>query len=341
MQKKLLTGELVTRENRYSFMKHIGMLPNPDKIIGRGGRSYETLRDLKNDPHVWSCVQSRKSGVLSLDWEIEGDDEISKNVAELLNYLDIYAIISEILEAPLFGFQALEIIWDYSASTNLHFVPISISPKPQEWFFFDNDGILKYNNGSGLEGVAIPDEKILNVRHEATYMNPYGTALLSKCYWSCTFKNGGLRFWVNFMEKFGMPVLLGKYTRGASDEEIKHLAEVLGNMTENSVIVSPSDIEIKLEEAVRTSSVDLYYELIKLCNAEISKALLSQTLTTELDSGSYAASQTHFTIRKEVVRSDIRLVEHSINRLISIIFKLNGISGNPAKFRIKEPMGNG
>lgn len=176
--------------------------------------------------------------------------------------------------------------------------------------------------------------KILNVQYEASYMNPYGHALLAKCYWPITFKNGGLRFWINFMEKYGMPILMGQYTRGASFEESQKLADELANMTEDGVIVAPSDIDIKLHEAMRTSSVNLYKELIKNCNAEVSKAILSQTLTTEIDMGSYAAAKTHFKVRREVVQSDARLVEKAINRLIAYIVDLNFSGGKYPKFRI-------
>ena len=39
--------------------------------------------------------------------------------------------------------------------------------------------------------------------------------------------------------------------------------------------------------------------------------------------GSYAAAQTHFKIRKEVILSDIRLVESTMNKLIKAIVDLN------------------
>lgn len=333
--KKNLTKELVTRENQYSFYRFIGILPNPDKIISRGGRTYDNLRDLKNDPHVWSCIQSRKSGILAMNYKLQG--EHSELIEQFLEELDLYKFISDILEAPLFGFQPFEIVWDYRDKVPFSFLPVRLSAKPQEWFAFDSAGKFCYHSGKNTL-VPVSHEKILSVFYEDSYSNPYGTSLLSKCYWSCTFKNGGLRFWVNFMERFGMPVLLGQYRRGASESEIQKLADSLAEMSENTVIVAPSDIDIKMEEAVRTSSVDLYYNLIKLCNAEISKAILSQTLTTELDSGSYAASQTHFAIRREVIAGDVKLVENTINRLIRLIFELNMIhSSEPAKFSFISP----
>ena len=62
----LLTNELVTRDNFLTFHKYIGILPNPGKIIDESGSTAQVYANLKNDPHVWSCIQSRKTGVLSL-----------------------------------------------------------------------------------------------------------------------------------------------------------------------------------------------------------------------------------------------------------------------------------
>lgn len=313
------------------------MLPNPDKILQRTGKTIEVYRDLKNDPHVWSCIQSRKSGLLSLDYILLPNDAptlIIKEIESILSDLDMQQIQRDILEAPLFGYQPLEIIWKLTESARKFYIPEKIIAKPQEWFFFDGDGQLRYRIKGDLKGTPPPPMKILNVQYEASYLNPYGQALLAKCYWPITFKNGGLRFWVNFMEKYGMPILIGQYSRGTSFEESQKLADDLANMTEDSVIVTPSDIDIELKEAVRTSSVDLYKELIKHCNAEISKAILSQTLTTELDMGSYAASMTHFKVRREVILSDIRMVEQTMNQLIKFIINLNFSADTYPKFKI-------
>ncbi len=332
--KKFLTQELVTRAGKYSFFKHLGILPSADKLLSRQGKTYDTLRDLKNDPHVWACIQSRKSGLLSLSWSLEGTSPRKSEIERILDELDIYSLFCDILEAPLFGFQPLEIVWDYNSKSQLGFVPKKIEAKPQEWFFFDGENKLRIRGESVDASAVAPPEKILCVFHDASYQNPYGTSLLSKCYWSCTFKNGALRFWINFMEKFGMPVVLGKYNRGASESEIKDLLDALSSMSENSVIVSPMDIDISLEDPARSSSVELYHELIKLMNAEISKAILSQTLTTELDTGSYAASQTHLSIRKEVIKSDINLVERCLNNLIRLIYQVNGFDKDDIKFKM-------
>ncbi len=326
MSKKYLISDLVNRENQEFLFRIINHLPNPDRILRKTGKTIEAYRDLKNDPHVWSCIQSRKSGLLGLEYTIAQNNSDSKTVKfieEVFNSLDMFQIQRDILEAPLFGYQPMEVIWKQTEGQRQYLVPKEVVAKPQEWFFFDIKGNLRFKKSGAPDGVNPPPMKILNIQYEPSYLNPYGHSLLSKCYWSVTFKNGGIKFWVNFTEKYGMPLILGHYNRGATSDEIQKLAEVLADMAEDSVIVSPSDIKIDMQEAVRFSSISLYKELIKFCNAEISKAILSQTLTTEIEMGSLAASQTHFKIRREVILSDMKLVERTLNKLINWIVELN------------------
>lgn len=315
--------EILLREVFNPFYRLTNLLPNPDTILRKIGRGVELYRELKNDPHVWSCIQSRKSGVLSLDYEIVANDSPSyvfEAVVRIISRLDIYQFESDILEAPLFGFQPIEIIWENF--DNL-IAPKSLKARPQEWFAYDTNGNLVFKGKQFGEIEAIPEYKIINVQYEASAMNPYGHSLLSKCYWPVTFKNGGLRFWVNFTERYGMPILIGQYQRGATNEEIRELAEQLENIYEDAILISPMDVKLELHEANRATSVDLYLELIKFANNEISKAILSQTLTTELEGGSYAASQTHSQIRKEIVASDARLVQTAMNQIIRFFVELN------------------
>ena len=320
----ILTKQITFNDSWFNSLSKV--LPNPDTVLKKTGKTIEAYRELKNDAHIWSCIQSRKSGLLSLDFKLfanGGKDSVVKEIEYILNRLDLNRIEREILEAPLFGYQPMEIIWEVKKGKRNLIVPVDFIAKPQEWFFFDGERKLRYKKQGVPDGVEVPEHKIINVVYEGSYFNPYGNALLQKCYWPVVFKNGSLKFWVNFTEKFGMPILMGHYGRGGSQEDADKLADALAALIEDSVIVAPEDINLELHEAGKSSSSALYRDLIKFCNAEISKAILSQTLTTELDMGSYAAAQTHFKIRKEVILSDIRLVESTMNKLIKAIVDLN------------------
>ena len=334
----MLMNTLINEYAERQLMKNYfinGILPNPDKILSKTGKTIEAYRELKNDPHVWSCIQSRKSGVLSLDYLLDSngaDKSIIEFIELTLNSINMNKLISDILEAVLFGYQPLEILWKIDNKGLKKLIPGQISAKPQEWFYFDLKGNLMFKRNF-KDGEKVPDFKFLVPKHEASFQNPYGEALLGKCYWSVTFKNGGIKFWVNYTEKYGMPLFLGQFQRGATQDEIKEFASALAGMTQDTVIVSPNDFKVDIAESNKATSVELFRELIKHCNAEISKALLSQTLTTELESGSLAAAQTHFKIRKEVIRSDSKLCESTINTLIDYIVKVNFGDIKGPKFR--------
>lgn len=303
----------------------MNILPNPDRILRTNLGRYQVLRDLKNDPHVWSCIQSRKSGLMSLEWALiqnESSEGIYRIISEFLKKIDVFALTRDILEAPLFGFQPFEIIWKLSEDKQKIILPERIIPRLQELFIFDKNGNIKLSN-SMINNEELSAYKILVAGYETNSINPYGHSLLSKCFYPVTFKNGGLKIWLNFIEKFGSPLIMGQYQRGTTQDEIEKFADSLNLMAQDAVIVAPSDINVEFKEAAKSTSSELFRDLLKFCNTEISKAILSQTLTTEIDIGSYAATEIHFRIRKEVILSDARLVETFINKIIKMIFELN------------------
>jgi hypothetical protein len=73
--------------------------------------------------------------------------------------------------------------------------------------------------------------------------------------------------------------------------------------------------------------------LIKVCNGEISKAILGQTLTTEISyRGSYAASETHQEVRQDLLDMDQRMVAGAFNLLFQWITVLNLPGANSPSF---------
>ncbi|MFP4368599.1 MAG: DUF935 family protein [Candidatus Kapaibacterium sp.] len=316
--KNYLSRELYGINHLSEQMK---ILPNPQTLFGGGADYYRILRNLTDDPHVWSCVQSRKSGVVGSDYSIDSGgapEKIAGIITEMINSLDVLALSRACIDGVLYGFTPFELVWKLE---NGRFRPIKLVQLGSEYFTFNPEGTLLFNGRKGPEPV--PDNKVIIASHEANPLNPYGKAVLASCYWPVKFKSGGAKYWVNYMERYGMPLIIGHFERGAGFDEARKLADELSSLADNTVIVAPSDIDIDLKEAARGSSVSLFRELINHCNSEISKAILSQTLTTEIGSGSYAAAQTHYRIRRELLLSDSAIIEKFFNSLIESIVDLN------------------
>ena len=316
-------GVIATRQAfLYSSLNEL--LPNPDVILQKNNETLETYKNFLYDAHVSSCVQSRKAGVLSLNWEINRGgtkNTESKFIEEIFNRLNIRQIISEMLDAPLFGFKPIEIYW---GMLDGKIVPKELKGKPSWWFFFDSNNMLRFKDTNKPLGTLIPNKKFFIIQHNATYDNPYGEAILAKCYYPVIFKKGGMKLWSIFTQKYGMPFLHGKIGLGKGQEEALELFNVLEKLQQDGIAVTEEEVNIEILESAKTSSADIYKSLLHFCNAEISKAILSQTLTTEQgDTGSYAMSQTHLQVRKDVVDSDKQLVEYWLNKLIEWIIEFN------------------
>lgn len=301
------------------------MLPNPDVVMKKTGKTIADYRELLYDPHTAACTRSRKAGVTSLEWMLEHDDTDDKAaiVQERLKKLRIYNLIENILDAPLYGMQPCEVLWEVSDGMLL---PKEITAKPADWFVFGSDGALRLRTReNALDGIELPPYRFLVARHNHSYFNPYGESILSSIWWAQFFKKNVQRFWNTFTEKFGTPFVSVTHPYGNDAAKVDALVDSVVEMVQDAVIALPQGAEATIQSVTTTANADMYKEFVSFCNAEISKAILGQTLSTELGGGggSYAATKAHLDVRADIVTADKRLVEETINELIQWIYTLN------------------
>lgn len=323
---KSLSGEIATRNRAIDFYA-IGMyLPDPDPILRKEGKDIRVYRQLLADSHVTACIMSRKAGVLSLNWGVDrgkAPSKVAKIIEGVFQKLNMRSIITQILNTPLYGFQPLEVMWQKQGD---YILPVDVIAKPPEWFVFSAlDNTFLFRTKEHWLGEPVPEKKFLVPQYNPEYNNPYGDRILSKCFWPVAFKKGGFKFWVTFTEKYGGAWLIGKHPRGLSSEETDTFLSKLNDMVNDAVAVIPDDSTVEIHEASgKGASAEIYEKLINISNAEISKATLGQTLTTEIGAnGSFAAAKTHLTVRDEVIEADRAIVEQTFSQLINWTCALN------------------
>lgn len=304
-------------------------LPNPDPILRKAGKSIEIYTELLSDAHVSATSASRKSGVLRKAWQLDRGKAKSRPaqiIEAMFNDLDVRSITSEMLDAVFFGYQPLEVVWQ---RVGPYIMPAKVQAKPSRWFVFDQDNALRFRTlAQPLEGIALPPMRFLVAQYEAKYENPYGQGTLSKCFWPVLFKRGGIKFWVQFLERFGTPSIIGKLPRGAQEKEIQELLDMLDRILRSSVGVIPDDSSVDVMSSDKSGSTVAHRELLHFCDQQISKATLGQTLTTQIDGvGSYAASQTGMEVQQALVDADTALTTGLWNELIKWIYTINFGSG--------------
>lgn len=334
---KTIFDEYASANDAAGMYNLTGKLPNPDIILRKTGKGLDALKELKSNYQVGTCIESRKAGVTSKKWRLNKgncSDKQYQFFEEIFKIIDVHKLIEDILEAPLFGFCPIEI--SYEKDTGYVF-PIKLTAKPQKWFYFNSEGEFFFNSKKNSKGLLIESQnpKFILPRHRADFENPYGECLLSRCFWNVVFINGGMEFWLKFMEKYGTPWAIGKYDRSMNEQEQKDLLKMLKRMVQDAVAVIPNDGSVELINASdKSGSNAIFQSFVTKCENNISKVILGQTLTTDIGStGSYAASSTHQEVRADLIQNDVRLCENSINEFIR---KASGLNFNDTEYPVFE-----
>lgn len=337
--------ELATvRKDIDLFAGWLTALPNPDKILreqpARGIRIYQ---DMLRDGHVRSVVQTRRLAVLGKDWRIEAatedpaDQKVRDVVEESIRGIRGFERTRrDLLDGVLKGFAVGEVMW---AARNGQIVPVEVRRRGQHRFVFDADGRLRLLTLQRMiDGEELPDRKFLVLQYDADPENPYGVGIGQSIYWAWWFKKHGIKFWVVFMDRFAQPLPMGKYPPGTDEATQEKLLDILKSIQTDQAVKIPNTLEITLLEAARTSTVGVYDPFIDKMNAEISKAVLGQTLTTqEGKTGSLALGQVQADVRQEIVEADADLEDEVFrDQLIRWIVDFNFGADVPAPWFVTE-----
>ncbi|OOF44020.1 hypothetical protein BKK51_10155 [Rodentibacter trehalosifermentans] len=321
-KKQDLIKVIASRAHAIDYWSFMHYLPNPDPVLKKMGKDISAYREILSDSHVGGCVRRRKAAIKGLEWRLTptGNEKTDEILTALFDRLPISQIINQILDATLFGYQALEVMWE---SKDGLFLPVAVEGKPQEWFVFDEENRLMLRTKEHYNGDLVPEKKFLLATQQADYMNPYGRADLAMCFWAATFKKGGFKFWLEFMEKYGSPWLVGKHPRQAQTHEIDELLDSMEAMLGTAVAAIPDDSSISmLESASKGASSQVFDDFLRYCKSEIAIALLGQNQTTEAEANR-ASATAGLEVTRDIRDDDASLVEGVFNQLLTWICELN------------------
>lgn len=316
-----------TLERSGDYLSMLDVLPDPDEVLKRQGRDISIYKKLLVDDHLESNITVRLASVSGSKWQITpgGESSSDKKAYELCDKvfkkLNIHKLIKEMMEAVLYGFKPIEIIWSTDGN---YWLPSEIIGKPSEWFAFDKYSKLVFK-GKNFYTEPVPDLKFIVPVHRGSYENPYGVRLLSKCFWPVTIKRNGYLWWTTFMEKYGSAFLTGKYPSGANQIYKDELLNSLHQMVDDAVAIYEEGTAINIQESImKQASSDAYDKFVNRLENSISKVILGQTLTTQTDSkNSYAIGRVHNEVRSDIVNDDKQMIEEYMNEILSLITNIN------------------
>lgn len=328
------------QSDRYSTYPSNGLTPEKMARILRTADAgdvselmelYEEMEE--KDPHLFSLLQTRKNAVLGLDYEILpfSDDPEDIRTMEAVSSVfygieNIEDMIFDLLDAIGKGFAICEIQWKRKDAKT--YVERINRIHPKRIVFDDDDRILISTIDSPM-GEMVSKDRLMVHHYRARSAHMSRSGVLRTIAWVYLFKNYALKDWVVYTEGYGMPMRIGKYSPSASPSDIATLEKAVANLGSALGITIPESTQIELKEAMRGGNATVYENLLKFCNAEMSKAILGQTLTTEMgSSGSFAASQTHNSVRQDLLEADCKSLSSTIGKCLFRPIVLNAFPGD-------------
>lgn len=320
-----LTNEIATRSRSIDYYSIGNMyLPNPDPVLKKQGRDIRVYEDLLTDDRVGGSMINRINATLALDWEIDrgksSKSRQAKAVIDIFKGLPLNTIIEHLIRNTRgFGYGPAESLWR-KRGDGLN-VPYDVVFKPQYWFVFGPANDLKFlSKENQLSGEELPHRRFLCPTNEASYANPYGLALNSRCFWPVVFKRGGWRFLVQFMERWAQVFPIGKLPRSADPKDVDAFLDVLEQMVQDGLAVIPDDGSVELlESGTKGSSADLFKLVFAEANSAISTVWLGHAGAGQSTPGNLGGQEISVEIRKDLRDSDKTMVEETLNKLIDWI----------------------
>ena len=127
-----------------------------------------------------------------------------------------------------------------------------------------------------------------------------------------------LKDWAAFSETYGQPLRVGKYDAAATKADIDVLYQAVQMIGTDCAAVIPQAMQIEFVNALQGSSqsgASLYQAFCEFLDRQVSKAVLGQTGTTDMQKGGgFAQAKVLDGVRADLAESDAKQLARTVRR---------------------------
>lgn len=292
----------------------------------------------ERDAHILSEMNKRKLALLDLDWSIapprnataaekanaEWAEEVLRDMAD-----PIEDLILALMDGVGHGFSPVEIEW---RNEGRELLP-TFWPRPQEWFRLDRSRTEIRLQDSSAEGARLASFGWVwhaNGKAKTGYMGRLG--LHRTLVWPFIYKAYALGDFAEFLETYGLPMIVGKYFNGASADEKASLLRAVTALGHDARAIMPADMQLEIQKITGSGDGTPHMTMVDWAERSESKAILGQTTSAEAKATGLGSgiSNLHGEVRTDIRNADARQIAATISRdLIYSMTALNrgGIDG--------------
>lgn len=285
----------------------------------------------QHDTHVFSEMAKRRRAVTGLGWKLTPRDDASQSeidrTAELDDMLrkipDFEGFHYDVTDGIGKGLACHEIDWQ----TGSTWLPKGFLWVPQTDFRIDRaTGELQYLK-NGMPEALRPGGWVIH-RHKALSGYIEQAALFRVIAWAYAYKSYNTLDMQRFLEKYGLPLRLGKYPAGIDAKQRDQLLKAVRNIGNDGAGVVPSTMTIDFIQATKTGTVDDFLNAITYWEKKQSIAILGGTLTSQADgkTSTNALGTVHEKELRKILLDDVVKIDPMMNaQVVRPIALINGM----------------
>lgn len=300
---------------------YLGPLAEADDSVlrKRGGGRLDIYKEVLNDDEVKSAFTQRQDAVISREWKVEPggdkpiDAEAAEAMSELLKSVGFDRVTKLMHFGVFYGYAVAELI--YGIKDNLYWID-DIKVRDRRRFRFSPAGELRLLTQNNMhEGIACQAPYFWHYATGADHDDePYGLGLAHWLYWPSFFKRNDIKFWLIFLEKFGMPTAVGKYGTGATTEQKRDLLALTRAIQTDSGIIIPETMNLDLLQIARSGAGD-YKAFYDSMNESIRRVTVGQITSSGGASSSIGGDESlQAAVLASIAKSDSDVMCESWNR---------------------------
>ncbi|MBL0307673.1 MAG: DUF935 domain-containing protein [Chitinophagaceae bacterium] len=339
------TSRVAMLANTYLESQLDGLTPTRAASILRAADAGDILAQhqlfddmLDRDAHLGCEFNKRKGALLTLDWSIEppsnpsaAEKTLAAWVEEILRDVvdDLEDVILTMMDAVGHGFAPIEMEWERSGG---EWLP-KFHPRPQTWFRLSaNRRELRLNDGSADGAAPIPFGWIMHqhVKARTGYLQRMGICRV--LVWPFIYKAYSIGDLAEFLETYGLPIILGKYYQGATPDEKSSLMRAVTALGHDARAIMPKEMELEIQKVTGSGDSAPHLSMVDWAERAQSKAILGQVLSAEAKATGMGSGVADLQgeVREDIKRADARQIAGTLTRdLVYPLIALNklGVDG--------------
>lgn len=290
---------------------------------------FELAEDIEErDSHYLAQLATRRRSVSQLPITVApaSDSAEHKKHAEFLREWIKTGVLRsslfDMLDAIGKAISVMEVDWHHK---NGKVLPRALAWRTQRWFTFDRTDGETLLLREGVAGEPLIPHKFLVHRSKAKSGLTIRSGIARVAVWLWMFKSFTVKDWAVFIQNYGQPIRIGKYGRGATEQEKDVLWRAVSGIAGDCAAIIPREMLIEFHEVgSKSSSTDMFEKRADWYNREVSKLILGQTTTTDAVSGGHAVAKEHRLVQEDIERSDALDASDTLNaQLVPNIIAFN------------------